>query len=382
MARAPALEKNEAPPEADRLDGATHPRETTALFGHAPAETELAQSFAGGRMHHAWLLAGREGIGKATLAYRFARHALATPAQRDRSGRSLAIAPETTAARQVLALSHPNLLVIRRPWDAKTKRHPATIPVDEVRRIKSFLAHTVEPGAHRVIIVDSADELNPSAANALLKSLEEPPAATLFFMVTAEPGRLLPTIRSRCRMLDLHSLGEADLRRATLHAFQTIDRDAPGPGDWPRLIALAEGSVRRLLVLWLGNGLELAERVDRLLATLPRLDWGAVHALGDELGSVASAERFEMFYDLLLRTLARMVRDRARGLAEGPEAQLAARLIPEARLATWAELWETVVREKSVAMALNLDRKSLILDTFSRIAQVAHDVAPRSGSAV
>ena len=146
-------------------------------------------------------------------------------------------------------------------------------------------------------------------------------------------------------------------------------------------MALAEGSVRRLLVLWLGNGLDLAERIDKLLATLPRLDWGAVHALGDELGSVASAERFETFYDLLLQYLARMVRARARGLDSGREAALAARLIPEASLATWADLWETVVREKSVAMALNLDRKSLILDTFSRIEQAARGVEPRPGSA-
>ena len=382
MARAPVLKDIEVPPEADRLDGAAHPRETTALFGHAAAEAMLAQSFAGGRMHHGWLLAGREGIGKATLAYRFARHALATPTQRDPARRSLDVAPETIAARQVLALSHPDLLVIRRPWDAKTKRHPVSIPVDEVRRVKSFLALTAEPGAHRVVIVDAADELNSSAANALLKSLEEPPPATIFLLVTSEPGRLLPTIRSRCRMLDLEPLGEADLRRATLKAFETIDRDAPGPGEWPRLIALAEGSVRRLLALWLGNGLELAERIDKLLVTLPRLDWGAVHALGDELGSVASAERFETFFDLLLQFLAQMVRARARGLESGPGAALATRLIPEASLATWADLWETVVREKSVAMALNLDRKSLILDTFSRIEQAARGVEPRPGSAV
>ena len=206
MARAPTLKDTEAPPEADRLDGAAHPRETTTLFGHGAAEATLAQSFAGGRMHHGWLLSGREGIGKATLAYRFARYALATPAQRDPSNRSLDIPPASTAARQVLALSHPGLLVIRRPWDAKNKRHTTSIPVDEVRRIKPFLAHTAEPGAHRVVIVDSADELNANAANALLKSLEEPPPATTFLLVTSEPGRLLPTIRSRCRMLDLAPL--------------------------------------------------------------------------------------------------------------------------------------------------------------------------------
>lgn len=380
MARATTLRDIEAPPEADRLDGVPHPRQTNVIFGHGQAEETLAQSFAGGRMHHGWLLAGAEGIGKATLAYRFARHALSLPGERDPSGRTLHVAAETTAARQVLALSHPGLLVVRRPWDAKAKRHPTSIPVDEVRRIRPFLAHTAEAGAHRVVIVDQADELNASAANALLKSLEEPPAATVFLLVTSEPGRLLPTIRSRCRTLDMKPLGEADLRRATFEAFKTIDRDAPGPGDWPRLIALCEGSVRRLLMLWLGNGLELGERVDRLIGTLPRIDWNGVHALGDELGSAASAEKFEMFFDLLLQALARLIRARARGVTGSPQAELAGRLIPEARLATWAELWETVVREKSVAMSLNLDRKSLILDTFSRIEQAARGVEPRPGS--
>jgi DNA polymerase III subunit delta' len=371
MARAPAVRENEAPPEADRLDGVPHPRETRALFGHADAERVLAQSLASGRLHHAWMITGPEGIGKATLAYRFARHALAKPSERDVTATSLEVAPETTAARQVLALSHPGLLVMRRPWDTKTKRHTASIPVDEVRRIKSFLGHTADAGQYRVVIVDSADELNINAANALLKSLEEPPTATVFLLVVSEPGRLLATIRSRCRTLDLKPLADTDLRRAVQEAFKSMEGDPPATSDWTRLAAMAEGSVRRLLALWQGNGLELSERIDRLLMALPRLDWSAIHTLGDELGSAAAAERFETFYDLLLLRLARLVGAAARGQAGGADTDMAMRLIGEARLATWAELWETIVREKSVALALNLDRKSLILDTFSRIEQAA-----------
>ena len=371
MARAPALQEVEAPPEADRLDGVPHPRETTVLYGHGNAEGQLAASLAAGRLHHGWLVAGREGVGKATLAYRFARHALARPDERDPFGQSLDVAAETVAARQVLALSHPGLLVIRRPWDSRAKRHPANIPVDEVRRLKGFLAHTADAGQWRVVVVDSADELNVNAANALLKSLEEPPRQTVFLLVTAEPGRLLPTIRSRCRTLALAPLGEADLKRAAMEAFKRIDGEPPGASDWPRLIDLAEGSVRRLLTLWMGDGLKLAGRLEQVLAPLPRVDWGAVHTLADELASAAAADKLETFYDLLLQLLARMVRARARGLDRGPEAEMAQRLIPEPRLATWAELWETVVREKNAAMALNLDRKSMILDTFSRIEQAA-----------
>jgi DNA polymerase-3 subunit delta' len=322
-------------------------------------------------MHHGWLLAGPEGIGKATLAYRFARHALARAGERGAAAGTLEVAAETAAARQVRALSHPGLLVIRRPWNHQAKRHAQVITVEEVRRLRTFLAHASEPDANRVVIVDTADQLNINAANALLKSLEEPPPRTYFLLLTATPGRLLPTIRSRCRVLDLAPLDATHLRRAVLAAASGNDAEPPGAADWVRLVALAEGSPRRALALWLGDGLKLDSRLKQLFAGLPALDWTAVHALADELASPAAAERFEMFYDLLLKLVARLVRAAA-GVAAGEEdMRLAARLIAESKLASWAELWETVGREKSEAQALNLDRKSLILQTFGRIGAAA-----------
>jgi len=367
MARALAVQEIEVPPEADKLEGVPHPRATLKLFGHEAAEQALAEGFASGRMHHGWLISGAEGIGKATLAYRFARHVLAKSGEHDPAHRSLDVPPESIAARQVLALSHPGLLVLRRPWDHKTKRHLQIISVDEVRRVKTFLSHAGEAGSWRVVIVDTADLLNVNAANALLKSLEEPPLRTFFLLLTASPGRLLPTIRSRCRILDLQPLSETDLRRAVLQALSPEEHEPPGPDDWTRLIALSEGSVRRALSLWLGDGLKLDERLRQIMAKLPAMDWQAVHALADETASQAAAERFEMMFDLLLKSIARMVRARADLPSTSEDAQLARRLIPEARLATWAELWETIAREKSEAQALNLDRKSLILQTFGRI---------------
>ncbi len=371
MARAPALQEIEPIPEPDRLDGAPHPRATSKLFGHEATERALAEGFAGGRMHHGWLIAGAEGIGKATLAYRFARHVLAHPSERDPTGQTLDVAFDTTAARQVLALSHPGLMLIRRPWIPKDKKLAQSITVDEVRRLKSFLTHTVERGEWRVIIVDTADLLNTNAANALLKSLEEPPPRTFFLLLTAAPGRLLPTIRSRCRVLDLPSLGETDLRRAVMAALEPAQTDPPGASEWTRLVALAEGSPRRALSLWLGDGLKLDQRLIQIFSGLPQVEWTAVHALADELASAAAAERFEMFYDMLLKLIARLVRASAGLGGNELEVRLAGRLVPEPALATWAELWETIAREKSEAQALNLDRKSLILQTFGRIGAAA-----------
>ena len=376
MARAPVTAEIEELPEADRLEGFPHPRETKELFGHADAERMLAEGLAGGRMHHAWLLAGAQGIGKATLSYRFARAALAAPDERDASGRSLAVADTTSAARQVRALSHPGLLVIRRPYDVKAKRFATGIPVDEVRRLRSFLAHRAVADGWRVVIVDEANELNVNAANALLKSLEEPPARTVFLLVSSAPGRLVPTIRSRCRTLTLQPLDAEALRAATTQALAASETPAPGPAEWAPLERLAEGSAGHLLGLLGSGGIELQARVTKLLSLLPKVDWRAVHTLSDELQPIAAHARFELFFELLLNALSRLVRAAATGEGAAEDRELAARLIGDARLASFAALWERIAREKADTLELNLDRKSLILETVAQLAAAAQDRKP------
>jgi DNA polymerase-3 subunit delta' len=376
MARAPAMAEMEELPEADRLEGFPHPRETKALFGHATAERMLAEALSSGRMHHAWLLAGPQGIGKATLAYRFARAALAAPEERDIFGQSLAIADDTSAARQVRALSHPGLLLIRRPYDMKAKRLATGIPVDEVRRLRSFLAHRAVSDGWRVVIVDETNELNVNAANALLKSLEEPPARTVFLLVSSAPGRLVPTIRSRCRTLLLPPLDEKALRAAATQALAAAGTPAPADAEWAPLERLAEGSVGRLLGLLGSGGIELQARVTKLLALLPKVDWRAVHTLADELQPIGAQARFELFFELLLGDLSRLIRAAATGEGSAAERELAARLIGDARLASFAALWERVSREKADTLALNLDRKSLILETVAGLSAAAQDRKP------
>lgn len=371
MARQVVVQDAEAAPEADRLDGFPHPRETAVLFGHADAERTLAEAFASGQMHHAWLLTGRLGIGKATLAYRLARHALAEPSERDPSGTTLEVAPLTRAARQVNALSHPGLLLLRRPYDARARRFAQAIPVDEVRRLKSFLGLTSVANAWRVVLIDSADELNINAANAVLKSLEEPPARTLFLLISAAPNGLLPTIRSRCRRLDLAALAAEPLRAAAMAALEVRGIEPPDEAAWGRLESVAQGSVRRLLQLVAAGGLELNARIEKLMGSLPRLDWQLAHALTDEMGFGAPEQPYETFFALFLDMLARLVRARATGQGSPADETLAARLIAPERLPAWAEFWQLAAREKADTAELNLDRKAMLTSLFARLEALA-----------
>ena len=388
MARAAVVQDFEPLPEADRLDGVPHPRFTAKLYGHLDAEAALATGLVSGKLHHGWLISGPAGIGKATLAWRFARAALSAADERDRAGRSLAVSSQTSGSRQVRALSHPGLLLLRRPYNAKDKRFAASITIDEVRRLRQFLSFGAEDGNWRVVIVDTADDMNANAANALLKSLEEPPPRTVFLLLTSEPGRLLPTIRSRCRLMPLAPLSDEDLRRAATNALEAEDgagggkaggSKLPKDSDWPALQRLAGGSVRRALALHAGGGIELDTTVNRQLSELPKVDWAALHTLADKLAPAAAEQQFELYYELLLAAIARLVRTAAVGGAAGGEvvvkagqdATLATRLIGETRLPHFANAWEAIVVKKREADTLNLDRKALILDTFAALEKAA-----------
>lgn len=371
MARATQVRDTETDPEADRLDGFPHPRETTRLFGHDRGEAELAEVIAGGRMHHAWVLAGPSGIGKATFAYRAARCLLAGADERRVAQGSLDVPATSVAARQVLSLSHPGLLVLRRPYDHKNKRFTASIPVDEVRRLRSFLGHRASENAWRVVIVDSADDLNVNAANALLKSLEEPPPRMVFLLVSSEPGRLLNTIRSRCRRLEFAPLGEDDVRQAALAAFAASEADPPADDAWPRLVALAQGSVRRLIGLHFAGGLDLSQHIEATLAAFPAVKWGRIHDLADRLSGAANEEKYLIYQELLFDRLAGLVKAAATGDAPPPTLEAARRLIPVGQLASWAAMWETLLSEEAETRALNLDRKAFILATIERLAAAA-----------
>ena len=218
MARAPAAEA-EALPEPDRVEGAPHPRETAHLYGQAAAEAAFLDSYRRGRLHHGWLLTGPRGVGKATLAWKIARFLLATPA--DDGGMFAPPPPETLdipedhpVARRMRALGEPGLFLLRRGENDSGTGLSAEIRIDEVRKVKHFFQMSAADGGRRVVIIDAADEMNVQASNGVLKILEEPPPNATLLLISHQPSRLLPTIRSRCRELRLSPLGAEDMATA------------------------------------------------------------------------------------------------------------------------------------------------------------------------
>ena len=266
------------PIEPDRLESFSSPREVDRVFGHDEAAQEFEEALRSGRLHHAWLLVGPEGIGKATLAYRLARTILAHAEAGDLlPGEPADVARDHPIFRKVAGLAHPNLLLIRRSWMEKTKRYSQVISVDEVRRLRSFLGSTAGDGSWRVVIVDRADQLNQNAANALLKALEEPPPNTLFLLVSNAEGRLPVTIRSRTRVLRLAPLSDEPLGaavRAALHRDE-IETDEE---TFQMAMALSQGSVRRAIELVTGEGIGLYSDIVATFEGLPDLD-GAREAI-------------------------------------------------------------------------------------------------------
>lgn len=368
------VEKRAAPiEEPDRLEGFSAPREVDRLFGQDAVVAEFEEALRSGRLHHAWLVVGPEGVGKATLAYHFARTVLALA--EDEAGRAVLggapLTPGHPVFRKVATLVHPNLLLIRRSWNDKTKRHSEWIGVDEVRRLRAFLGHSAGEAGWRVVIVDRADDLNQNAANALLKALEEPPLRTLFLLVAMAEGRIPVTIRSRCRTLRVMPLAGDDLDKAVRAALERDGHEVQAE-TLATALELSQGSVRRALELATGEGIGLYRDILATFGQLPELDGQAAHKLVDRLGGFTDSERLELFLSLLLGLLERLIRTAATGEgAVGEEGAVAHRLLERSTLPQWVEAWQAIGRAKADAASLNLDRGLLVLESFYRLQQAA-----------
>jgi DNA polymerase-3 subunit delta' len=339
---------------AEKEDGVPHPRETLSFYGHADAELAFLDAYRGTRMPHAWLIGGPRGIGKATLAYRMARFVFGYPdpsAPAVRSATSLALPPDNAAVRRVVARGHSDLLALDRGINPDTGKPRTQIAVDDIRRTVRFFGSTAGEGGWRICIVDTADELNPSGANALLKILEEPPAKSLLLVVSHAPGGLLPTIRSRCRRLALRPLEPADVAHAVADA---LGRDA-GEGDIKAAALAADGSVARALDLVSGSGLAVREKVNAMLDALPNVNPRDLHALGDALGR-GNEGALAAFVDAVRDWLS------ARITVKGAE---------PSRLIRMADAWDRINRAAREVEAFNLERKPMVFNVFDWLAEAA-----------
>ncbi len=352
-------------------------RTATALIGHGEAEAALLDAFNSGRLPHAWLFTGPKGIGKATLAFRFARFVLK---QKDSSSGGFSMFDEPAPTTLDVPANDPlfarvasgaaDLVTIARSWDDKGKRWRKEIGVNDIRRLQPFFHSTAAEDGWRVVIVDAADEMNRNAANGLLKILEEPPQRALLLLLAHAPGSLLPTIRSRCRVLKLRPLGEAE-------TIEVLERALPETAgdDRTALARLAEGAPGRAVALHEAGGLDLYRQIVDLVGHLPKVDAVRVHAFGDKLARKGEEGAWEVFTDLLGWWLARAVRAAASGVIPAPivpgETQ-ALTLLPErCGLDRSVEVWENVTGLIARADSVNLDKKQVVLNVFSLLERAA-----------
>jgi DNA polymerase III subunit delta' len=345
--------------ESDVYDGAPHPRLASALFGHEAAAAELLDGYRSRRLAHAWLIGGPEGVGKATLAWRFARFILANPDPASagvREARDLAVDPDHPAARQVAALAHPDLSLLRRNCDAKTRKLRTQIIVNDVRDAINVFQKYSSMGGWRICIVDCAEDLNASSANALLKMIEEPPARSLFLIVSHRPGQVLATIRSRCRKLALAPLDAGEIAKAVASLGEPWSAIA---GDEIAEAARnANGSAREALKRLDPDARPLRALIDQTIAQLPEADFRIVHRLAEAVAARGEGDAFEALmnglYDWLAQRLRALAPDRP----------------PEAI----SDLWERIRAQTRETEALNLDKKLHVLSIFAEFSAAARRI--------
>jgi DNA polymerase-3 subunit delta' len=363
-------------PQPERLEGAPHPRDTVRLIGQDAAQQAFVDAFNTGRLHHAWMLTGPRGVGKATLAWQIARFLLATPTPdpdamfADPPPKTLDIPADHPVTIRVASGGEGRIRNVTRTINPDTKKLRKEIVADDIRALNGFFQMSAPDGGYRVVIIDDADLMNTTAANALLKMLEEPPARALLILISHQPSGLLPTIRSRCRTLPLRTLDASEVAEAMAQAnVQAANTDA--------LAALSGGSVGGAMRLSLLGGAGLYAELVSLLGTLPRMDRGRALKLAELAAARGGEAKRDLLFTLVDLLLSRLARTGAIGTAPLPqaapgEAEILQRLSPNPDQArVWADLAAQIGARARHGIAVNLDPAALVLDTFFKMAKAA-----------
>lgn len=334
--------------DIDRIGDLPLPRERRRLVGHGPAEAHISEGFDLGRLHHAWLIDGPRGIGKATLAFRAARYVLSSRPKPP--GRTLDLDLSDPVFRLVEGLAHPDFMLVRRAINPDTDKVRETISVDDVRRLSHVFGETAALGGWRVCVVDSVDDMTTAASNALLKLLEEPPRQTVFFLVTHQHARVLATIRSRCRRLTLKPLGRDDLQDVLA---ELLPQSAPA--DRADAALRANGSVRAALELIDEDRLVAVRKIEQALSQV--LDVKSAHQFAEQMARKGADADFDAFIKVLRERIAQAVTS---GVRAG---------VPLSALSRLAELDVELAHDAQVTDVFNLDKKSFVLSALRRWAR-------------
>ncbi len=359
------------------------PRNTIELVGHEHAEQLFLDAFNAEKIHHAWMITGPKGIGKATLAYKMARFLLNNPPEDDQGPglfgdvlekaalTSLETDLESQANHLVNAGSNPDLMITERTEDPKTGKMRSNILVDDVRKINQFFHKTSSDGGWRVAIVDTADEMNRNAANAILKILEEPPKNSILIILAHAPGRLLPTIKSRCRMLPLKPLKSQTVK-------EILQKNYPDKEEniIDGYVALSNGSPGYAISLIEHQGLKVYREILGLLSTMPNINVPLMHDFAGAITTKKSGDIFLLFSEMLSQFISRMVRH-VSYLNTGHTHNIKEALTEEFKLMEelgeiipldqWAGLWEKISEKMKVTDQLNMDRKQTVIDILNMI---------------
>ena len=341
-------------PEPDCIPGCLHPRRTYNLVGHRDAEKLFIKALDSGRMHHGWLVTGLPGIGKATLAYRMIRYALGG---KPLLPYSLDVPKKDIVSQKLESLGHGNFKLIRIPYDYKTKKLRTEIPVNSIRELSDFFRSTAaEDNALRVCLIDSADNLNLNSQNALLKLLEEPPARSLVILLSASPGRLLPTIRSRCIGLPLKSISDKEIKS------WLSSRVNASQGVIDNVVSLSRGAPGKAISLY-NNFDRVIKPLGRYLKALSNVNSSLDFNLINDLALIKNRSARKLFWEALQDTLHSQAIHSCTGDWEGAFEPI--KIIKTSE--EWQLLWRKTVEMQQLETELNMDKKTALIDILNAI---------------
>ena len=358
---------------SDKIAGAPHPMLANEIIGHSSQKLSFLSSFASNRLPQCWLLVGEMGIGKASFAWLIAKFLLTTKYQptdlkidlNETNINSILEPQSGSTLNRIISGSEQRVYIVRRGYNEKRKAFFKNISIEDVRKLQSYCSLSIADGGKRIIIIDTADDLNKSSSNALLKLLEEPPKNTIFLLISHQPNLLLPTIKSRCQKLSFSNLDQTDLGAVLTAIGCKIE-----PSDEVSLSILSKGSAGAACRLINSNSINLYRDILNIASSLPNLNTNKILQLSQNYFAKAKPSEFEIFIEMMQHFFSRLCKT---GVMQKPvlpsvtdnEAKIMKSLCPNLKSARlWSEAANISLAKLNKGYLLNIDIESLILDAF------------------